>query len=473
MISSGGDSIYKIFFLTIFLILFIFEPEKPIFLDKSILSNLSLLYLFGMILHLFIQNKYQRNWFRIDILFLVSILITYYIVPILFSYTGFFPDFHVYKGRYLYYVNYGTWLVTIGMYAWFIGFHFIRSRTAANQTNLIDNYSYNYNKLLILSWLLFILFISTVGSEFLQGNYEDTGNWSSIATYAYSLFSISILILTFFVLINNKDELKKSLFFLFKLNIFYLILISIYIFIFLFIAGDRGSAILLFSAILFTYGSFIKPINLKQLSILLLGGIFIMTLVSLGRNTGESILTKGWENFQQQQQNSQSQVFLMTNDLASTPRILYKTLEHVPKEHDYFLGKTMIGHPMSVVPFLQSLFLKLVDIDIVEMGTSTYMTHLVLGDFPRWGEGSSLFADIYINFGVYGVIVLMFILGMFFKKMNNEIISKHNLTFVVMAVILMSVSIYWPRSDYLTPIKPLVWSSIIIFLFIKLNGVKK
>ncbi len=370
------------------------------------------------------------------------------------------------------YVNYGTWLVTFGIYSWLIGFHYFMNKTTISSIPYnISSYDYSSNRLLYLSSFLFILILILNKEIFMGSSYNGVENWSTLTRYIYSLFSITIIMTTLFIFLNNSKEIQNNFYYIFKTSKLYLALVFAYIVVFLFILGDRGSILQLASTIVFVYALTIKPITLKTFMSIVIAGAIVMTIVGLGRNSGGSIINKGYSSLEKNLSTSnEPALYTLSKDLSSTARILYKSLEHVPEKHDYFYGKSMLSAILSPIPFLNSIFLQVTDFSkssLREFSTSDYITYLIQGRFNKWGEGSNLFAEIYMNFGVIGTALIMFILGIVFKKIHIEISLFNRLSYILIATMLSSYVIYWPRSSLFGVAKPIVWALIIYILFIK------
>lgn len=463
-------NINKLIILIFFFVLFLIEPEKNSLLDKTSLFYSILCYVLALVLHLILVK--DKNWFRIDILFLISIFVAFFILPIVYILTDYFPVFPFYGISFKSYINYGTWFVTLGMYSWLIGFHFFMNKELkASITYNITSYNYFSNKILYLSLFLFLLVLVLNKEIFIGGKYSGAENWSSLTRYIYSLFSITIIMTTLFIFINNSKEIKNNFYYIFKTSKLFILLISVYIIIFLFLLGDRGSILQLVSAIIFVYALTIKPITFKTFISMIFIGAIIMSIVGLGRNMGGSIIDKGYSSLEKNlSTTNEPALYTFTKDLSSTARILYKSLEHVPISHDYFYGKSMISDVLAPIPFLNSTFLEITNFSknsLREFSTADYITYLIQGKFSKWGEGSNLFAEIYINFGVIGSLLIMFILGIIFKKIHIEISIFNNINYVLIATILSTYVIYWSRSSLFGVLKPILWSLVIYLLLIK------
>jgi oligosaccharide repeat unit polymerase len=367
--------------------------------------------------------------------------------------------------NYTKYINYGTWLSLLGIVSWFLGFSMIKK--TYNQYENTNYINLNYKSFFYFTLFLFIIFVLTAGQQYLSGAVykgETKGaTGAGISVYFQLLFSYSIVILSAIAILNM---LKNKNFTLFQLietidkKILFLFVITILLFLYV---GDRGGALQPIIASLVLFGTFIKPINKKQFFLIIILGAVLMTIIGIGRadKSNDNILLAGTNklNF--------TSGYDATLELANSARTLYKSISNVPEHHDYFYGKLWVSQLLANIPLAQSLYLNISGDKFYELDSAEYITYITRGKFSTWGEGSSLIADIYLNFGRYGVIIFMFLLGMIFKKIINEFELKSNLYWIIAGAILASYAFYLGRGGLFYPLRPMLWSIILVLIFIK------
>ena len=145
-------------------------------------------------------------------------------------------------------------------------------------------------------------------------------------------------------------------------------------------------------------------------------------------------------------------------------RTLNATVAEVPFNHDYFYGSLWVTQILSPIPFAQSIYMDIIDLEWFEIDSSGYITYLVLGKYPTWGLGTSIIADIYVNFGLIGIIFFMLILGLFIKRLSIELKNPSDYKWFIMAITMGGISFYYARSNYLMSFRDIIWG----FLFFKL-----
>lgn len=439
------------------------EPDHKSNIDLLRLSLYSITFLVFLIWHLYREGKKNKNWLRIDVFFLLGFLIVHFQWAIMYAFSDIIPENPSRVWVNPVYVNYGIWLSVIGGLSWIFGYSILKN----NKKKRTTHYKFNYNKLLNFTIILFALFLISAGKDFFSGGvYKGSGGKAygeGISAYIQLLFSICIIIVTLFVIIDNQKNYKSNLLkWVWGLNKKYLLIAGGYIFLFLSI-GDRDGPLALILTFLILTGSIIRPFKLRELIFIVSVGAVIMTLIGLGRNVNSdrSVIISG---YQQMDYNS---AYEPTLELANSVRTLFQSLTTVPVEHDFFYGKLWLSDLMSPIPFMQAVYLGLTDDNIFELSSTGYITYLVYGNDSTSGEGTTLIADIYLNLGLPGIIILMFLFGLLIKKANIELIVHNNYRWIIIACILASFSIYFGRSSYLIILRPIVWSYFIVFLFVK------
>jgi oligosaccharide repeat unit polymerase len=457
----------KFIYISMLVILFIFMPDFKSEISTENLS-LSLSFFFTTAFIHFLTQK-DKNWFRMDVLFLLGFVIVHFQWAIMLAFSNIdlgYLNFIKYGSVDLKYINYGTWLSTVGIIAWFLGHAWIPIK---KKNNVL--YKIKYKKLLWVSVVLFVLFLMLAGSSFLSGGiYKGHGGSSAgagISVYFQLLFGISILVLTTVVILNSKDKPNTKLITWFlKLDKKYLLLSGIYVLLFLSI-GDRGAGMQVAFTFLVTFGAIVRPISFKQFSAIIIVGAIILTLIGLGRSvdSGENILVAGANKVEF------TSNYDVTMELANSARTLYSALENVPNHHDYFFGKLWLGKFLAVIPMSQNIYLQLSNDKSYELGSAGYITYLRFGVNPYSGEGTSLIADIYLNFGLIGVIFFMFILGLFMKKLQNELNIQKKIYWIIAAGIFASIAFYMGRGNLFGGLRPIVWGLILVVIFVKYKKV--
>lgn len=459
---------YKYYIGILFILLLFIKPSIIGSIDSFKLITYSSVVFIAILLHFDINKSHDKNWFRIDVFFLIGFFIVHFQWPIMYSISNLIPDMPSRVWVDEMYVNYGTWLSSIGILSWILGYSILRNSTSLFKKNKKTKYKYNYSKLLYLTIFFFVLFIFTAGKDYLIGGaYKvNIGNESSLDSGIQLPLSVSIIALTAVVINASKDKYHNNIIkWFFKLDKKFLILYISYLIVYLGI-GNRGGPITLLLTTAILVGTLIRPFKFSVLLLsIVIGGLFF-SIISIGRSQshGLELLLLGKENFEF------TSIYDFTLELANSVRTLYTSVSNVPSNHDYFYGKLWLTQFLAVIPFLQSFIVDLFQIPSYELGSAGYITYLTFGVGSVSGEGTSLIADIYLNFGPFGVFLFMLLFGLFIKKINNEL-QSNNYYWIVSAAVIAGFSIYFSRSTLFVFIRPVTWSLLLIFFFVKRRSV--
>lgn len=168
--------------------------------------------------------------------------------------------------------------------------------------------------------------------------------------------------------------------------------------------------------------------------------------------------------------------------LSRSLGIVAHSLRLVPSEDPYRYGMSYyiavknslpnIGIDMNVSMGRQSLK-RLVQKDndnIVYMPPSDWMTYRILREQYDIGQGVgfSIIAEPYVNFGLFGVFVFFFLVGLLFGMLDRRTIYSSRINFLFCCVG-MWVFLRTTRNDFSNFVKPFVFSLIIIFMWLLLR----
>ena len=127
-------------------------------------------------------------------------------------------------------------------------------------------------------------------------------------------------------------------------------------------------------------------------------------------------------------------------------------MANVPSKYDYHYGYFQMEQIVSSIPFLSGFYNKYVGKGHKKYdGSSNFITYLIQGDDPKYGDGRSSTADLYLDFGVYGVIVGLFLFGIFASRADFTLTygGSVSLFFWLTALIYLTGAFYIGRSSIL------------------------
>ena len=458
--------IKKNILIVLIVILFISKPIKFSTISELEILKYTIIFLFGVIIY-FYQNKLNENWFRLDLLFIMGFFIVHFQLPLMYILTDFVKSMNLTVSIKENYLNYGVWLASLGGICFLLGL-------SINSSNVKQNYEGMFISYKVLLWFAYIFsigFISTAGSNYLSGGiYKGLGghSWGTgISPYFEILSGFSNILLIILVVVEYKKTSEISFIsWLIRRKKMFLILIITNFLLFLWV-GDRGGAITLMMAFLIMFSYFIKKISLIEFIVVFLIGAFIMTIIGIGRaiKNEDNIFEGGLKNFKFKS------FYSITSELAESSSDLLIALYEIPNKHDYFYGKTMLGDILGTIPFAQTIYLNISKDKEYEINSSDYLTFCAFGKNPHTGLGATIIADIYINFGIYGVIFLMFLYGVFINFLQNKLDSQNDIFWIIVAVFVGSTIFYQSRATLLMPAREILYT-LFIFAFFKIHRKK-
>lgn len=153
------------------------------------------------------------------------------------------------------------------------------------------------------------------------------------------------------------------------------------------------------------------------------------------------------------------------SDLFICNRGLYVFYDYVDS-HSYTYGLSMLGCLLSPIPFAQRLFMNITGVPSYVLDSPNFHTFLQFGVNPPLGLGTNIVGDVYLAFGLIGVVVLFFILGRLIVYIRKGMF-RGNYLYTVAYLVVASDAIYMCRAAYLDAFKSILWTTLIAWLFIR------
>lgn len=456
------------------ILLLLLIPERLESFSSELNLNYCLISILNIILFFIVMKGYFNTWIRYDVFFLLGYLILHFQIPFMES-LGIEinqPDYVFVNKRV---VNYATWLSTMVLLFWLLGFVlFLKKSKKLRMQNQSTFQKIPVIKLDYLLVFFLFLFLVTVGNDFLSGAYNGTVNWGTGAAYVFIVLQaiLYLRIIYFFINSSHIKSPQKIISQLFQNKIFVFIL-CLY-FLMFFLIGDRGPIMQVCILIISSYSIFIKKTSLKVLLLVVLVGSFLFTLIRMGRTSdvtnvqGKNIIERGIENL-----STSDESFNPTEELASSVRILYRALDLVPERHPYLYGTTILFDVTAIIPFGASTFVSLTDLPLMYQSSPNFFTIIGQGSFFTYGEGSEIIADLYINFGIYGVIITIFFFGYFISYLSVSAILKKRSKAIIVFLILSATAVYINRANFLMPLRDVIFPLIINVFLVRTSSIFK
>lgn len=384
----------------------------------------------------YFRSSHKKNYLDFDTIFVCVYFVVGYVATFYYN-TDVYPYLFLHFPFDEKYINSSLWLFTIGILSYYIGrlsYHY--GTESKHGTNNIINT--NMSVLILVCLFVVYLYLGGVSRYvdiYLRG--EGTGG---------AAVQIEILITAFSYVIISTELYNKKLLSAYKIKKIPVIII-LTITILLLFAGNRTLPSYFILSGLGLYSLLFKPINLKKMLVLMFLGIVGMWAIGLNRS-GYNITP---------QQNAAMYVVDMTINTRNT----YVAMEYVD-QYGFTYGKTMLYGILGTVPFLSSIL----GVDKNEIGSAEVLTQYTYDsmrvDRDYIGLGTNIIADIYLSFGMLGIIILMFVVGMLVNKCTRSAIQMNYYSIITYAII-VSMSVFGIRTGLTHICRMLIWALVIAF----------
>lgn len=431
------------------------------------------------------------NWISILFFFLLSYCIVHFQIPILHVF-----GYEIVEGYFEYFVwgsldivNQAVGISTLGLQSFYLGyilFSFKKRKNIAKNHSAAIKYKNSSTALFLTigSYLFYFLFYITSGSY--KKGYYAVGDQMIISNYFFSAFNLflpgAIILRLYYI---NTIERTKFKFKDYILNIgFPITIITGWHCLFSVFVGDRGPVIMY---VLLFFGLYVvrwKKLNLLYILLLFLVASTVLKIVGEARtrHNNKGYIERVFDSVNSndagysKQYGDRNTPFAGTIELALSARCLNHSVWKVPVKENYAYGTFQLLQIISALPGAASLFHKyILGGEYKYGGSANYITVLVQGNKFTYGEGTVPTADLYLDFGVIGVVIGFFFFGVFVRKADTILLNGGSLNLFLWITILIyfsgaillgrtSLLFYWQR---VTQIYFIVWLNNIVLTTIR------
>ncbi len=426
------------------------------------LLGIQFLIIFVLNTYSFLKKYRKENIICFDTFFAFAFFFSTFQYPFLIK---FWPPYIINKYfaiSNMVYVS-GMCVAMLGYLSYLLGAIIINRSKANNSfTRKYNNNIYRLNPIFqYLTLLLFLIIFIGGGHSILSQYYNPSedrwGNMGNVIFYLYIVFNISS-ILQFIKIkskgINNITDLIKRIDKIYLVN-------AILVLSFFFISGHRSEFVFLFLPILFLYSLFIKRIKNRDFFLIIFAGLILLSLVGFIRSLEGGLLNLN--NLISSL--SRLDLSYLFRDLTSANGSIYFFIDYVDN-YGITYGKNMLLQFVSFIPFFQSILINVFGLNPVPYSSYIYTTELHGINFSS-GQGTHIISDLYYSFGLTGVVILMFALGVSVSYLYGKLYTKNssNIYILILYCILFGNSIYATRVEYFFIMRTIGFSLIIYWLF--------
>jgi hypothetical protein len=391
------------------------------------------------------------NWLTVEILFLIAFYIAHFVYPAYWVLGVVASNSRVWIDESV--VGFGTALGLVGMAAFMLGFHILPEYLgrvhwpAVMQPDTLRRWSVVGRVVLVAGVITGAAFVGLLGRELVEGQYKlDRGYDANLLWLVFNLLIRLGIVVVTLAAVQRTGRWKVGL----------IVKVLLVLFIgWTMILGQRGVFATTALLVLAAYAEYVRRVSLKVLLILLTGGMFIHGVAAVARNSPERTISSFVKTAIAKSEDIRWDSGVM--DLSSSVRTLYGAVHFVPDVDGYGLGRMKISEVTSIIPFGNALF----GMDKWAYPSSgIYLTWKLEGSLAV-GAGSTVVADIWVDFGYVGVLVLMIALGLLCKRVQQRARADgSSFTWGVAHMFLIVTLPLMARGNLLQPIRGVLWPVI-------------
>lgn len=471
--------------LTIFIVLlglyFVFMPH---YLDSNYISLILVIVLMSITFFIFRKKNIalKNNYFTITFIFLLSYMIVHFQL---------YMDYALLLRGDLnlsYYLDYSIvpkaiTLAALAIVAFLIGSIFFSLKSQSLDTlKVLRVPDFSLVFLIALIYIFFSLFIYFTPLAYFKGGYGELMNSDGGLGYlqykANHLLQISLwaYIICNIIILSEMGIKLSFIEYLKTLKFPILLIIGLY-FALNMLAGDRGPIIRIFILLFAGYlVSQRKVLNFKKmLLIIVIGGSFLQFISYLRVTDGSmgvsqriesAIVIKNDRNESRSEKN-ESSVLPPTLELATSLRAYHAAI--MDQEYNGILyGSGNIGYLLALIPGLGTLVQSITSINF--SSSAVYITEVMAADH---GMGTTVLADIYLNYGFLGTLFIFLFFGYFFAILDTRgygSFANNSLFIQVLFLLFLSSALFIGRSTFAVVLSDV----LLVYVLIKFSsGLKK
>ena len=251
------------------------------------------------------------------------------------------------------------------------------------------------------------------------------------------------------------------------------LLMSVSIVLLFLLFGERGETLMIVLIILGFVYFYCYKIRLKSILLIGLVGLFFLYGMRLTRSTNSSISSGGFSSFVNVTSESVAETspILMFSDLIGTAHELCFGLE-ITERKGLTHSEQFLLLPLYPIPFMPSVMSDvLLGVPLKELSPITSLNSEMMEIAGQSCFGNHIVVDIYMRWGVAGVFICFFLLGM-----TISYYSRNRNTDVLLAscfLILFANCLYLPRGTMLSLIREITNVYIFMYFFSKSHRKKR
>ena len=380
-------------------------------------------------------------------------------------------------------LNHCMLLGVVGILSFVAGYVFkpIRENIPLNDTITYGKVNIPTSFLVVLNVVVFVAFLLTIDIvSFVSG--ADYGNAERVNSHFEGLLYVSNALIVCNVCIKSAGQTTFKQY-IKSFPTISLIVILLYMVMRL-LSGDRGPFIYTMLLLVFGYAySTRNKIKLRRVLIYLFSAAILISVVGIARSLELSQrfhqrMGSAFEMFTEEGrfgERGERTVSPLTEEMGFSFLVNQTDVNAIERKGEKLnYGLYTVTEVVSSIPFMPSFLQNTLGMPEEKFSSSGFANYHYFGGYERnWGIGTTIVGDFYLQFGVWGVLIGLFITGLFFRFLDINLYCREKTllgAYTILLVILFSAkSIYMPRAMLTVELPRFVIGSIILFAL----GVRK
>ena len=232
--------------------------------------------------------------------------------------------------------------------------------------------------------------------------------------------------------------------------------------------GDRSEVFLLTTVMVTAYSMFVKAVSAKKIVVGMVLGVLVAGIGLIGRMSPDRTIASFVKTVREQA--DREEFTEGADNIAMSVRCINEAVRAVPAEYNYSYGKMKLSELASVFPYLYKILP--IPIELHYGNSSNFLTWRIYGNLDS-GVGTTVIADVYVDFGYPGVVIVLFLLGYLCKYSLHKARTTGSLVSGVAYCYMVAYVALMPRYAVTSLIRGVLWPLMAVLLLRFFLGIPK
>lgn len=413
-----------------------------------------LIYIY-QICYLFRHDNFNKGkeFFSFNYLFFSMLTIITYLIPIFYLLGLDDMVRYICPASYeIQYIPKSLYITSIAILSYTYGFRRREKIVAAAPNSLVlQNINRNLCVAKVLSVIAFIFFLYQFSISYKTGMLDVEG---------FVVTLVSVALIYSFAMIGYSNIVFKYNLLQFILHHKFILLIALVIVLAMFSIGDRFFPLLIICSLAFVINHFVYKISLRQFFLSIIGGAVILFFISFTRFNDDKSVSNAIAQY-----NTMDNPAIVFQDVIPVNLDYYLGLHYVDHHGSYKPGRIIV-YLLKPIPFVPSYLTNTFFEGDITTGNllTEYNKKIVDVGSSTQGLGTHCIVDVYMSWGIVGVVLLFMIFGMIVGKCYTNANKFYSL---LIYCGLMAGAIYIPRESLFSTYRIAIWLVVLAFFLLK------